>query len=678
MTDDLHEGDKTGQWRDFLKLKYKTQMAKISREYPHKRSLTIDYREIEKWGVDGIHLADELVDNPGKVLEDIHDSIVGNELIRTKEGKVPKIFHVRFTNLPKKTRIRDIRAENVNRFVTTEGLIMSVSEVRPRIVEGVFRCPAGHFSVVRQRFGKFVEPETCLTDGCRFKRLDLMPKRSAFEDSQFSSIQEDLEGQRAGEQPQQLALDIADDLVGILALGDRVIINGILRSQQRNVKGEKSTIFDLFLEVNSIEREGKDYGEIQITEEEESEIIKISKSPDLLTTISQSILPAISGFEEEKKGLTLSLFAAPMAIAPGGKRLRGSIHVFLAGDPGISKTTLLMMLRDITPRSVYISGKGATGAGLTFAMVQDKTGDGRWRIVGGAAPRANGSNLYADELGLMEKDDIKSLIEFMETQIITVDKAGIHATLKAEEGVTIAINPKGGRFDMKMPLADQIDPKIPPQILSRCDLIYLLPDVPTETKDRKEAEDILGLWQGKMVLTEIQIPVDLLQKYIAYAKRRKVPVLNDAALRIIVDKFVEVRKGSGEGTITVTKRALETFVRLATAHAIMRFGNEVAVQDAEIAIKVLDYSLRQTCLDVSTGRLDSDKPTGHTKERRELSTEIIKTITDQGGKASMEVITREVVMRVPNMTEAKVKSTVEQMYRENMLCEAGIGKFRAV
>jgi replicative DNA helicase Mcm len=293
MTDDLHEGDKTGQWRDFLKLKYKTQMAKISREYPHKRSLTIDYREIEKWGVDGIHLADELVDNPGKVLEDIHDSIVGNELIRTKEGKVPKIFHVRFTNLPKKTRIRDIRAENVNRFVTTEGLIMSVSEVRPRIVEGVFRCPAGHFSVVRQRFGKFVEPETCLTDGCRFKRLDLMPKRSAFEDSQFSSIQEDLEGQRAGEQPQQLALDIADDLVGILALGDRVIINGILRSQQRNVKGEKSTIFDLFLEVNSIEREGKDYGEIQITEEEESEIIKISKSPDLLTTISQSILPAI-------------------------------------------------------------------------------------------------------------------------------------------------------------------------------------------------------------------------------------------------------------------------------------------------------------------------------------------------------------------------------------------------
>jgi len=35
-------------------------------------------------------------------------------------------------------------------------------------------------------------------------------------------------------------------------------------------------------------------------------------------------------------------------------------------------------------------------------------------------------------------------------------------------------------------------------------------------------------------------------------------------------------------------------------------------------------------------------------------------------------------MRVPNMTEAKVKSTVEQMYRENMLCEAGIGKFRAV
>jgi len=677
LTDDLFSQDKTGLWRDFLKQKCKKGLATIGREYPKTRSLFIDYQEVQRWGKEGIELADEILDNPGKVLEDITDAILGSDLIKTMDQKPPKNMHVRIIHLPKKTRIRDIRADAVNRFFTTEGLIMSVSEVRPRVVEAVFKCATGHFSVVKQRFGKLVTPEFCLTDGCNRKKLDLIPKRSRWEDCQFASIQENLEGAKAGEQPQQLPLDISDDLVGIIAPGERVIINGILRSQQRTAKGEKSTVFDLFLEVNSIERDGKDYGEVPISDEEEDEILKISKSPDLLGIISQSILPAISGFEEEKKGMTLSLFAAPMSIAPGGKRLRGSIHVFLAGDPGISKTTLLMMLRDLTPRSVYISGKGATGAGLTFAMQQDKV-DGLWRVVGGAAPRANGSNLYVDELGLMDKDDIKSLIEFMETQIITVDKAGIHATLKAEEGVTIAINPKGGRFDMRAPLADQIDPKIPPQVLSRCDLIYLLPDVPTENKDRKEAEDILGLWQGKMVLTDIQIPVELLQKYIAYAKRRKVPVMTDAAKRLIVDRFVEVRKGSGEGTITVTKRALETFVRLATAHAIMRLGSEVSVQDAEIAIKVLGYSLQQTSFDASTGKLDSDRPTGQTKEKRKLNEMIIECIRVQGGKAGMDVICREVKAKDPAVVENRIMSAIEQMYKENILMEAGLGRYRVV
>lgn len=673
MTEELN--DKSGLWRDFLKQKCKRRLATIGREYPNTRSLYIDYQEVQKWGTEGLELADEILSNPGKALEDINDVILGSDLIKTMDQKVIKGIHIRIIHLPKKTRIRDIRADTVNRFFTTEGLIMSVSEVRPRIVEAVFRCKAGHFSIIKQKFSSFVTPDGCMS--CNLKKLDLIPKRSRYEDSQCASIQENAEGNRVGEQPQQLPLDIADDLVGIITPGERVTINGILRSQQRAAKGEKTTVFDLFLEVNSIERDGKDYGEVQISEEEEKEIHKISKSPDLLDILSQSILPAISGFEEEKKGMTLSLFAAPMSVAPGGKRLRGSIHVFLAGDPGISKTTLLMMLRDLTPRSVYISGKGATGAGLTFAMMQDRS-DGLWRVVGGAAPRANGSNLYVDELGLMDKDDIKSLIEFMETQIITVDKAGIHATLKAEEGVTIAINPKGGRFDMRENLADQIDPKIPPQVLSRCDLIYLLPDVPAETKDRKEAEDILGLWQGKMVLSDIQIPVELLQKYIAFAKRRKVPVMTDAAKRLIVDRFVEVRKGSGEGTITVTKRALETLARLATAHAIMRFGSEVSVQDAEIAIKVLDHSLKQTTTDPNTGKYDSDRVTGQTKEKRKLAEMIIDSIQAQGGKAGMDIICREVKAKDPKLIDNQIMAMIEKMYKENILIEAGLGKYRVV
>jgi replicative DNA helicase Mcm len=129
-------------------------------------------------------------------------------------------------------------------------------------VEAAFRCPAGHFTVKKQKYGKFIEPDGCATDGCTFRKLELLPKRSRFVDSQKLRIQESPEGLRGGEQPQTLDVDVTDDLSGRVAPGDRVIINGILRSMQRVIKGEKSTVFDIFLECNSIEIAEKEFEEV--------------------------------------------------------------------------------------------------------------------------------------------------------------------------------------------------------------------------------------------------------------------------------------------------------------------------------------------------------------------------------------------------------------------------------
>ena len=668
------EPDKIGDWTEILKLKtIKKQLSEISREWPFKRSLYIDFREVERAGSAGIRLADDILQAPGRALEDIWDAIANHQLIRVKDGKTPKI-NIRFTNLPRKIKIRDIRAEDVNLSVSIEGMIVRVSEVRPRMTEAVFKCGSGHFTHRLQKYGHFSEPDKCMTDGCRFKKLDLIPARSRFIDSQSAKIQDSLEGQRPGEQPQSLSIDIEDDLCGVLVPGERVVINGILRSQQRTIKGEKSSAFDLFLQCNSIEHDAKNYGEIPISEEEEKEILRISKMPDLLTVISQSILPAISGLEEEKKGIALHLFSAHQDTTPSGKKLRGSIHVMIAGDPAISKTTLMLMLHDITPRSVFISGRETSSAGLTFAMRQDEF-DKRWVADAGAAPQADESNLFVDELTLMEATDIMSLNGFMETQIIPIAKAGISATMNARCSTMVCLNPKGGRFDIYAPLADQLDKKIPPQLLSRFDLIYLLPDVPTEARDRKEADDILSLWQGAIIpIGENQIPLPMMQKYIAKARRRKNPVLNDAAKRTILEKFVEIRKLSG-GTISITKRSLESLARLATAHAIMRFGDEVTVRDAEIAIKVLEHSLKQTAFDTSKGTYDADRVTGNTEEKRKLTSMICDVIKAQGGKCSAEIIVREVQARKPNLMDRKIRDVVDQMRREGALMEPTLGKY---
>ena len=344
--------DRASDWTRFLKSRYKKELGELSREYPHRRSLYIDYREIEKFGKAGITLADELLENPGKVLEDVWDTIKSNQLIRTKDGKEPKGINVRFKNLPQKVGVRHIRSDDINRFISIEGILRKTTEVRPRIIEAVFKCPAGHFTIKKQKYGKFIEPEGCATDGCTFRKLELLPKRSRFVDSQKLRVQESPEGLRGGEQPQTLDIDVTDDLAGLVSPGDRVVINGILRSMQRVVRGEKSTVFDIFLDCNSIEIQEKEFEEVEIDERAEDEIKKLSHDPMIYRKITHSIAPTIYGSEDVKEAIALQLFGGIVKEMPDGTHLRGDIHVLLIGDPGIAKSQLLRYVVKLSPRAI--------------------------------------------------------------------------------------------------------------------------------------------------------------------------------------------------------------------------------------------------------------------------------------------------------------------------------------
>ena len=57
-----------------------------------------------------------------------------------------------------------------------------------------------------------------------------------------------------------------------------------------------------------------------------------------------------------------------------GSKIRGDINVFLVGDPGTAKSEMLKFCARIAPRGLYTSGRGSTAAGLTAAVVRDKTG----------------------------------------------------------------------------------------------------------------------------------------------------------------------------------------------------------------------------------------------------------------------------------------------------------------
>ncbi|MDD1701434.1 MAG: minichromosome maintenance protein MCM [Methanoregula sp.] len=689
---ELHQGDRADDWSKFLKSRYKKQLSEITREYPHKKSLYIDYREVEKFGKAGIVLADELLENPGKVLEDVWDAIKNDQLIRGKEGKEPKGINIRFTNLPRKTAIREIRSEDINKFVSVEGILRKTTEVRPRIVEAVFKCPAGHFTKKSQKYGKFIEPDGCATDGCTFKKLELIPKRSTFVDSQKLRVQESPEGLRGGEQPQTLDIDVTDDLSGKVSPGDRVIINGILRSMQRVVKGEKHTVFDIFLECNSIEIAEKEFEEVEIDEKDEDEIKKLSCNPMIYRMCIHSIAPTIYGNEDVKEAITLQLFGGIAKEMPDGSHLRGDIHVLLIGDPGIAKSQLLRYIVKCSPRAIYTSGQSSTSAGLTATAVKDEFGEGRWTLEAGALVLADMGIAAVDEMDKMQKEDRSALHEAMEQQSISVAKAGITATLKSRCALLGAANPKYGRFDMYGDISDQIN--MPPSLLSRFDLIFIMTDQPEQKRDLAIAEHIVKTHGvGELIAQHKKTPIpgvtqeyidqqlkpvmpdiepSMFRKYVAYSKRTCFPILSAEAREAIVGYYLKLR-GIAEPNkpVPVTARQLEALVRLAEASARIRLSNKIEASDAERVIHIVDACLRQIAYDPKTGNFDIDKiATGISKEKRDLVRVIKDAIRDIGGegrRAAIEQVIEAVASK--GFAHDKVREGIEMLLRHGEAME---------
>lgn len=371
-------------------------------------------------------------------------------------------------------------------------------------------------------------------------------------------------------------------------------------------------------------------------------------------------------------------------------------HRFIANgiiSHNTAKSQILKYVNRLAPKSLYVSGKSATGGGLTAIAEKDEFGEGGWVLKAGALVIASGGLACIDEFDKMSEDERSSIHEALEQQTVSVAKAGIIATFKSETAVLAAANPKYARFDPYRPPFEQFD--IPATLLSRFDLIFPVKDVLDETKDKELATHILNAHKlsqtiasgSKEDVSEIiksltpPIEEELLRKYVAYSRKTCHPVLTEDAITRLKDYYVDLRKRGVGGSVPLTPRQLEGLVRLAEASAKLRLKKNVELEDAERAIRLVEFVLRAIGMEKESGVFDIDRIiTDHPKSERDkiyTITGIVKGLEEEYDMVPVSRVMEE-AQNLHNIDNRMAEKLIEELVKKGDLYEPKYGHLKTV
>lgn len=286
-------------------------------------------------------------------------------------------------------------------------------------------------------------------------------------------------------------------------------------------------------------------------------------------------------------------------------------------------------------------------------------------LEGGALVLADGGICCIDEFDKMMDADRTAIHEVMEQQTVSIAKAGIMTTLNARVSILAAANPAYGRYNPDKDLTDNL--QLPPALLSRFDLIWLIRDTPKAEKDLELASHVTHIHSNPEEVAPNEydaLDMKVMRKYINLCKQINpgVPVeLTERFVQIYVDLRQKIRDNpNNKDALFTSPRSLLAVIRLATAFARLRLAKTVGDEDITAAVDLYNES-----------RNSIEGASGSTKTTTKRVREMLQQMAKEQGTSDLARSDILAVGGDKDLTEDKIEAALQVLRDIDVISYSG-------